>query len=320
MAGSSPRGPEGPTCSRRRGTASARGSTTSRSGDGRRASPSSTSVRSVLLPGIVMALAAIAIAIAYFDKNSTPIRVISVCRRRRPRAAPGRRTHTAQSDRDPGNLPGAESDTGVGRGHPEAVRLGAGVRHGAAHRDPHQRRGARFGVQLIGLTLIGLLWLESVVGFCVGCFIYSRLIKADLVHPEDAPACGGNSCQIAAPVVAGGLGAGAAGAQGAREQARDGGTAGQAERRPRCRRRRRRPSRARRRGTPARPPRGRASPRTATSTATPMTAPSWRAMASTAEPTPYCAGRQGLRGGRAQRAERQRRWTRRPGSRRAGSR
>jgi hypothetical protein len=59
------------------------------------------------------------------------------------------------------------------------------------------------GVQLIGLTLIGLLWLESVVGFCVGCFIYSRLIKADLVHPEDAPACGGNSCEIAAPAAAG---------------------------------------------------------------------------------------------------------------------
>jgi hypothetical protein len=59
------------------------------------------------------------------------------------------------------------------------------------------------GVQLIGLTLIGLLWLESVVGFCVGCFIYSRLINAGLIHPEDAPACGGNSCEIAAPAAAG---------------------------------------------------------------------------------------------------------------------
>ena len=58
------------------------------------------------------------------------------------------------------------------------------------------------GVQLIGLTLIGLLWSESVVGFCVACFIYSRLIKADLIHPEDAPACGGNSCEIAAPAAA----------------------------------------------------------------------------------------------------------------------
>ncbi|MCW2613075.1 MAG: hypothetical protein JWN08_69 [Frankiales bacterium] len=55
------------------------------------------------------------------------------------------------------------------------------------------------GVQLIGLALISLLWLKSVVGFCVGCFIYSRLIRADLIHPQEAPACGGNSCEIAAP-------------------------------------------------------------------------------------------------------------------------
>jgi hypothetical protein len=49
----------------------------------------------------------------------------------------------------------------------------------------------------LGITFIGLLWLESVVGFCVGCKIYSLLIKANVVHPADAPACGGNVCEIA---------------------------------------------------------------------------------------------------------------------------
>jgi hypothetical protein len=48
----------------------------------------------------------------------------------------------------------------------------------------------------IGITLIALLWLESVVGACMGCLIYSILIKLDLIHPEDAPACGGNACEV----------------------------------------------------------------------------------------------------------------------------
>ena len=51
-------------------------------------------------------------------------------------------------------------------------------------------------VMTLGVSLIGLLWLESVVGFCVGCWMYGLLIKADLIHPKDAPACAGNVCQI----------------------------------------------------------------------------------------------------------------------------
>jgi hypothetical protein len=51
-------------------------------------------------------------------------------------------------------------------------------------------------VTILGVTFVALLWLESVVGFCVGCKMYSLLIKADLVHPKDALACGGNVCEI----------------------------------------------------------------------------------------------------------------------------
>jgi hypothetical protein len=149
--------------------------------------------------GIVMLLAAIVIAIAYFDKNYTPVRIVSVLvaadfalrqvagltplspigtlgtflvRNQRPEWVGATQKRFAWA-------------LAFGMALLIAILTNAGV-HG-------------LGVQLIGFTLIGLLWLESVVGFCVGCFIYSRLIRADLIHPEDTPACGGNSCEISAP-------------------------------------------------------------------------------------------------------------------------
>ena len=153
--------------------------------------------------GIVMMLAAIAIAIAYFDKNYTPVRIISVL----VAADLVLRQVAGLTPLSPIGFLGTflvrnQTPEWVGATQKRfswalafgmvlliAILTNAGV-HG-------------WGVQLIGLMLIGLLWLESVVGFCVGCFIYSRLIKADLIHPKDAPACGGNSCQIAASGQAG---------------------------------------------------------------------------------------------------------------------
>jgi len=153
--------------------------------------------------GIVMALAATAIAIAYFDKNYTPVRVISVvvaadyALRQVAGLTPLSPIGTLGSSLVRNQVPewvGATQKRfawalAFGMALLIAILTNAGV-HG-------------WGVQLIGLALIGLLWLESVVGFCVGCFIYSRLIKADLIHPEDAPACGGNACQVAAQPVVG---------------------------------------------------------------------------------------------------------------------
>ena len=153
--------------------------------------------------GIVMVLAAVAIAIAYFDKNYTPIRIIAVL---------------VAADYAVRQVAGLTPLSPIGTLGTFLVRNQTPEWVGAT-----QKRFAwalafgmalliailtnvgvhGLGVQLIGLMLIGLLWLESVVGFCVGCFIYSRLIKADLIHPEDAPACGGNSCEIAAPAAAG---------------------------------------------------------------------------------------------------------------------
>ena len=152
--------------------------------------------------GVVMALATIAIAIAYFDKNYTPIRIIAVL----VAADYALRQVAGLTPLSPIGTLGTflvrnQTPEWVGATQKRfawalafamalliAILTNAGV-HG-------------LGVQLIGLTLIGLLWSESVVGFCVACFIYSRLIKADLIRPEDAPACGGNSCAIAAPAAA----------------------------------------------------------------------------------------------------------------------
>jgi hypothetical protein len=149
--------------------------------------------------GIVMVLAAVAIAISFFDENSTPIRIISVvvavdlALRQVAGLTPLSPIGTLGTLLVRNQTPEWVGVTqkrfawalALGMALLIAVLSNAGV-HGLR-------------VQLIGLALICLLWLESVVGFCVGCFIYSRLIRADLVHPEDAPACGGNSCQIPAP-------------------------------------------------------------------------------------------------------------------------
>ena len=153
--------------------------------------------------GIVMMLATIAIAFAYFDKNYTPVRIISVL----ISVDYALRQVAGLTPLSPIGTLGTflvrhQTPEWVGATQKRfawalafsmalviAILTNAGVRG--------------IGIPLTGLTLIGLLWLESVVGFCVGCFIYSRLIKADLVHPEDAPACGGNACQIAAPPAVG---------------------------------------------------------------------------------------------------------------------
>ena len=152
--------------------------------------------------GIVMLLATIAIAIAYFDGNYTPVRIISVvisvdfALRQIAGLTPLSPIGTLGTFLVRNQTPewvGATQKRfawalALGMALLIAILTNAGVRG--------------IGISLIGVTLIGLLWLESVVGFCVGCFIYSRLINAGLVHPEDAPACGGNSCQVAAPAAA----------------------------------------------------------------------------------------------------------------------
>jgi Domain of unknown function (DUF4395) len=152
--------------------------------------------------GIVMVLAAIAIAIAYFDKNYTPIRIIAVL----VAADYALRQVAGLTPLSPIGTLGTflvrnQTPEWVGATQKRfAWALAFGMALLIAILTNVEVHG--LGVQLIGLTLIGLLWLESVVGFCVGCFIYSRLIKADLIHPEDAPACGGGSCEIAAPAAA----------------------------------------------------------------------------------------------------------------------
>ena len=41
------------------------------------------------------------------------------------------------------------------------------------------------------------MWLESAVGFCVGCVLYSGLVKRGILKQEEhAPACPGGVCEI----------------------------------------------------------------------------------------------------------------------------
>jgi hypothetical protein len=146
--------------------------------------------------GTVMVLAAIAIAFAYFDHNFLPVRIISVL---------------MAADYAVRQLAGLTPLSPIGMVGTFLVNNQTPEWVGATQKRFAWALGfmmalavallSNLGVQgplvpALGATFIGLLWLESVVGFCVGCKIYSLLIKANLIHPQDAPACGGNACAV----------------------------------------------------------------------------------------------------------------------------
>ena len=147
--------------------------------------------------GIMMVLAAIAIAFAYFEQNFLPVRIISVIfvldyavrqiAGLTPLSPIGMLGTFLVSNQRPEWVGASQKRfawaLGLGMALCIAILSNLGILASA--------------VMVLGILLIGLLWLESVVGACVGCAIYSLLIKTNLIHPEDAPACGGNACEIA---------------------------------------------------------------------------------------------------------------------------
>jgi hypothetical protein len=146
--------------------------------------------------GIVLALATIAIAFAYFDQNFLPVRIISVL----VAADYALRQLAGLTPLSPIGLVGTllvqnQTPEWVGATQKRfAWALGFLMALTVA---VLSNLGVQGPVVLgLGATFIALLWLESVVGLCVGCKIYSFLIKANVVHPADAPACGGNACTI----------------------------------------------------------------------------------------------------------------------------
>lgn len=49
---------------------------------------------------------------------------------------------------------------------------------------------------LCGICLV-FMWLESAAGICVGCTIYSWLVKRGVISkPDYAPACPGGVCAV----------------------------------------------------------------------------------------------------------------------------
>lgn len=49
----------------------------------------------------------------------------------------------------------------------------------------------------ICMTCLGVMWLESAVGICVGCKIYGALLKKRWIQePVHRPACPGGACSI----------------------------------------------------------------------------------------------------------------------------
>jgi hypothetical protein len=146
--------------------------------------------------GIVLVLAAIAISFAYFEQNFLPVRIISII----VAADYALRQIAGLTPLSPIGTVGTFL---VNNQRPEWVgttqkrfawALGFIMALSIAILSNLGVLGSL--VLVLGIMFIGLLWLESVVGLCVGCKIYSFLIKANLVHPEDAPACGGNTCEI----------------------------------------------------------------------------------------------------------------------------
>lgn len=49
----------------------------------------------------------------------------------------------------------------------------------------------------ICMTCLAFMWMESTLGICAGCAIYSRLLRAGLIkEPAHRPACPGGACTI----------------------------------------------------------------------------------------------------------------------------
>ena len=147
--------------------------------------------------GIMMVLAAIAIAFAYFEQNFLPVRIISVVfvvdyavrqiAGLTPLSPIGILGSFLVANQRPEWVGASQKRFAWALGLAMALIIAVLSNLGI------------YGsfVMILGLTLIALLWLESVVGACMGCATYSVLIKFDLIHPEDAPACGGNACEVA---------------------------------------------------------------------------------------------------------------------------
>lgn len=50
---------------------------------------------------------------------------------------------------------------------------------------------------ILCITCLGLMWIESALGICVGCAMYSRLISAGVIpKPDSKPVCAGGVCSI----------------------------------------------------------------------------------------------------------------------------
>jgi hypothetical protein len=147
--------------------------------------------------GIMMVLAAIAISFAYFDQNFLLVRIISVIfvvdyalrqiAGLTPLSPIGMLGTFLVNNQQPEWVGTSQKRFAWALGLIMALAIAILTNLGIL----------MSLVPALGVLFIALLWLESVVGACVGCKIYSFLIKANLIHPEDAPACGGNACQIA---------------------------------------------------------------------------------------------------------------------------
>ena len=146
--------------------------------------------------GIIMVLGLAALALAFFNQNFWPIRILTVV----VAADFALRQLTGLTPLSPFGILGTllvmnQRPEWVGTTQKRfAWALGFMM---AAYLAVLSNLGIHgLPVLGVGLALMSLLWLESVVGLCVGCRIYGLLIKMNLAHPEDAPACAGGICEI----------------------------------------------------------------------------------------------------------------------------
>ena len=54
----------------------------------------------------------------------------------------------------------------------------------------------------ICLICISLMWLESVIGFCAGCYVYALGVRRGWVQKKEGMVCAGGVCDVPAPAPA----------------------------------------------------------------------------------------------------------------------
>ena len=147
--------------------------------------------------GLTMVIGAVAFSYAYFDQYYLPLRIVTAVLFAEflirltvgsPVQPDGRRRTRAD----------ARAAAGMGLREAQAIRVDAGTGDVVVDGGAHQRRRPRHVPRTICLTCLSLMWMESVLGLCLGCKVYALLVRRGWTAKDPAvDVCAHGECERA---------------------------------------------------------------------------------------------------------------------------